>query len=159
MKKEVGLWIDHRQAVVVTLLDGTEEIKRITSDIEQQVRYTGSSHGSRDDTTEIRRDREDRRFDRYLSQYYRTVIDSLIDADAILIFGPGEAKGELKKQMESEGLGEHIVGLETTDKLSDSQIAARVREYFQQSISPHDTPNSTYDPDVPFRNHSDTYTG
>jgi hypothetical protein len=159
MKKEVGLWIDHRQAFVVTLIDGAEEIKQITSDIEQHVRHTGSAHGSRDDTTEIRRDREDRRFDRYLSQYYRTVIDCLLDADVILIFGPGEAKGELKKQMESDGLGEHIVGLETTDKLSEAQIAAKVREYFQQSVSPYCTSNSTYDPDAPFRNHSDTDTG
>jgi hypothetical protein len=159
MKKAIGLWIDHRRAVVVTLIDGAEEIKRITSDIEQQVRYTGSAHGSRDDTTEIRRDRQDRRFDHYLSQYYRTVIDCLLDADAILILGPGEAKGELKKQMESDGLSEHIVGLKTTDKLTDAQIAAKVREYFQKPVSTHDTPSATYDPDVPFRNHSDTDTG
>jgi hypothetical protein len=31
MKKEAGLWIDHRQAVIVTLVDQVEEIKRITS--------------------------------------------------------------------------------------------------------------------------------
>jgi hypothetical protein len=43
MKKEVGLWIDHRQAVIVTLVDQVEETKRITSDIEKQVRYSGDS--------------------------------------------------------------------------------------------------------------------
>jgi hypothetical protein len=57
MKTEVGLWIDHRQAVIVSLVDQVEEIKRITSDIENHVRYSGaSSKGSHDDTTEIRRD-------------------------------------------------------------------------------------------------------
>jgi len=156
MRKEIGLWIDHRQAVVVTFIDGTEEIKRITSDIEQHIRHTGSEHGPLDDTTEIRRDG---RFDHYLSQYYRTVIDWLLDADAILIFGPDEAKDELKEQIESNGFGEHIVGIETMDKLTDAQIAAKVREYFQQLVSPNATPNSTYDPDVPFRGHSDTYIG
>ena len=60
MKKEAGVWIDHRQAVIVTLIDQVEETKQIMSDIEKQVRYSGDSVGSHDDTTEIRRDRQDR---------------------------------------------------------------------------------------------------
>jgi hypothetical protein len=49
-----------------------------------------------------------------------------------LIFGPGEAKGELKKRLESKGLGGRIVGVETTDKMTERQIAAKVRAYFQE---------------------------
>jgi len=131
MKKEVGLWIDHRQAVIVTLVDQGEETKRITSDIEEQVRYSGASHGSHDDTTEIRRDRQDRRFDDYLSKYYDEVIACLRDAASILIFGPGEAKGELQKQLEDQALGERIIGMETTDKLTEGQIVAKVRQHFR----------------------------
>ena len=104
MKKEVGLWIDHKQAVIVTLVDQVEETKRIISDIEKQVRYSGASRGSHDDTTEIRRDRQDRRFDDHLSKYYDEVIACLRDANSILIFGPGEAKGELQKQLEGHAL-------------------------------------------------------
>jgi stalled ribosome rescue protein Dom34 len=131
MKKEVGLWIDHKQAVVVTLADEVEETKRIISDIEKQVRYSGASHASHDDTTEIRRDRQDRRFDDHLSKYYDEVIACLRDADAILIFGPGEAKGELQKQLEGQALGERIAGIETADNMTDGQIAAKVRTYFR----------------------------
>jgi len=131
MKTEVGLWIDHRQTVIVTLVDQTEEIKRITSDIEKHVRYSGASHGSHDDTTEIRRDRQDRRLDDHLSRYYGEVIACCRDADSILIFGPGEAKGELQKQLEGQSLGERIVGIETTDSMTDGQIAAKVRKHFQ----------------------------
>ena len=131
MKTEVGLWIDHRQAVIVTLVDQGEETKRITSDIEEQVRYSGASHGSHDDTTEIRRDRQDRRFDDYLSKYYDEVIACLRDVDSILIFGPGEAKGELQKQLEDQALGERIVGIETADKMTEGQIVAKVRQHFR----------------------------
>lgn len=141
MKKEVGLWIDHRQAVIVTLVDQAEEIKRITSDIEKQVRYSGASHGSHDDTTEIRRDRQDRRFDDYLSRYYGEVIINLRDADSILIFGPGEAKGELQKQLEGQALGERIVDIKTTDIMTDAQVAAKVRQHFRES--PHGSNRTT----------------
>jgi stalled ribosome rescue protein Dom34 len=131
MKKEVGLWIDHRQAFIVTLVDKGEETKRIASDIEEQVRYSGAPHGSHDDTTEIRRDRQDRRFDDYLSKFYDAVIACLRDVVSILIFGPGEAKGELQKQLEDQALGEHIVGVETTDKLTEGQIVAKIRQHFR----------------------------
>jgi hypothetical protein len=131
MKKEAGVWIDHRQAVIVTFVDKVEEIKRVISDIEKRVRYSGDSIGSHDDTTEIRRDRQDRRFDAHLTTYYDEVITFLRDADAILIFGPGEAKGELQIQLKDQALGERIVGIEITDSMTDGQIAAKVRQHFQ----------------------------
>ena len=131
MKSEVGLWIDHRRAVIVTLVDQMEEIKRITSDIEKHVRYSGASRSQtptgHDDSAE---DRRDRRFDDHLSRYYDEVIACLRDADSILIFGPGEAKGELQKQLERQALGERIVGIETADKMTDDQVAMKVRQHF-----------------------------
>ena len=131
MKKEAGVWIDHRQAVIVTFIDQVEDIQQITSDVEEQVRYSGDSIGSHDDTTEIRRDRQDRRFDAHLGKFFDEVIVSLRDADSILIFGPGEAKGELQKYLEGQTIGEHIVGIETTDNMTEGQIAAKVRQYFR----------------------------
>jgi len=48
-----------------------------------------------------------------------------------LIFGPGEAKGELKKRFEKECPGAHIVTMETTDKMTEPQIVAHVRHHFE----------------------------
>ena len=52
------------------------------------------------------------------------------DAESILIFGPGEAKGELKKRLERGKLSGRIVGVETIDEMTDHQIAMKVRQYF-----------------------------
>ena len=127
MKKEVGLWIDHRQAVKVTLFDQEEKTEHITSGIEKYVQDAGSG----DDTSEDKRSRLDRRFDSHLSKYYGKVIAYLRNADSILIFGPGVAKSELQKQLEEQSLGERIFGIETTDSMTNGQVAARVRKYFQ----------------------------
>ena len=54
-------------------------------------------------------------------------------AECILLLGPGEAKIELKHHLEREGLGERIVGVDTVDKMTDRQIAAKVRQYFERS--------------------------
>jgi hypothetical protein len=47
-----------------------------------------------------------------------------------LILGPGEAKGELEQRLERKGLSGRVVAIETDDKMTNRQIAARVREQF-----------------------------
>jgi len=62
------------------------------------------------------------------------VIASIRDAESILIFGPGETKGELEERLKKNGLGGRIVGVETADKMTDRQIAAKVRQHFPGSV-------------------------
>jgi len=134
MKKEVGLWIDHRETILVTIAGNTEELKPIRSGMEKHIRYSGASHSktqleSHDDSAE---DRRDKRFDNRLNNYYDEVISQLRDADSILIMGPGEAKVELEKRLVHQGLCDHIVGIETTDKMTSEQIIAKVHLYYQK---------------------------
>lgn len=123
MKTQVGLWIDHREAVIVTLVDQVQEIRCITSDIEEQVLTADAPHASQ-------QDRHNKRFDAHLSKYYWEIIDTIRDVDSILIFGPGEAKYEFQKKLESQGLAKLIVGVETTDNMTEAQVAVKVRQHF-----------------------------
>jgi hypothetical protein len=126
MNKEIGLWIDHRKAVIVMISDEGEEVREITSHMEKHVRFS-SGNNSEDGSSE---DIRDRQFGNRLNSYYDEVIAAIRGAQAIQIFGPGEAKGELEKRLESQGLKGRIVGVETVDKMTDRQIAAKVRERF-----------------------------
>ena len=132
MKKEIGLWLDHRDAIIVILTDAGEEIKHITSDSGKHIRYSGSSHsktpeGLKEVTSE---DQRDRKFDNQLNKFYDELIASIRDADSIQIFGPGEAKGELEKRLKHEQIKGQILTSETADKMTDRQVAAKVREHF-----------------------------
>ena len=132
MNREVGLWIDHRKAVVVTVTDEGEETRLIRSSVERHVRYSGGSHSKNPDAPQdvSAEDTRDRRCSEQLSRYCDEVISYIRDADSIQIFGPGEAKGELEKRLKSHELGGRIVGIETVDKMTDRQIAAKVRQRF-----------------------------
>jgi hypothetical protein len=132
MKKDIGLWLDHRDAVVVILTDGVEEIKHLTSGSGKHIRYTGSSHsktpeGLKEVTSE---DQRDRKFENGLNKYYDEIIAVIRDAASIQIFGPGEAKGELKKRLEHEKIEGQILAVESADRMTDRQISAKVRERF-----------------------------
>lgn len=132
IKKEVGLWIDHRKAVVVTFEDRTEKIQEIASNIEPHIqtantRNSGDRNGSHQSTSE---DVRDQHFGSHLESYYDRVISFIQNAESIWIFGPGEAKVELENRLKVKNLGARIVGIATVDKMTYSQISAKARKYF-----------------------------
>jgi hypothetical protein len=107
-----------------------EQIRRIASNVGKRVRYFGSSHsktpeGLKEVTSE---DQRDRKFTNSLNRFYDEVIGLVSDAKRILIFGPGKAKGELAKRFEHAGRQLQVLAIETVDKMTDRQIAAKVRQ-------------------------------
>ncbi len=136
MKPAKGLWIDHRKAVIVTVTDKREEVEEILSHVEKQL---GRFEGERSTTSYPAQlvpadDSQQRDLTGHLDRYYDEVISRLRDAELILIFGPGEAKGELAKRIENSSLGGRVAGLETVDKMTDRQIAAKVRAYLKNTV-------------------------
>ena len=81
-----------------------------------------------------RDDSREREYIGDLARYYDQVISHLRPADEVLIFGPAEAKVELKKRMEKEKGHSRILMLETKDKMTEPQIVAHVREHFQPLV-------------------------
>jgi stalled ribosome rescue protein Dom34 len=133
MSIQAGVWIDRKRAIVVLLDDDlTEEIYSLESGVESHTRASGGStsgaaNGPHDVVAE---DKVQRRFTQHLNTYYRKVAASLCDVDSLFILGPGEAKMEFKKQIRNRELLSRIAAVETSDKLTERQLAAKVREFF-----------------------------
>lgn len=132
MKKEVGLWIDHSKTVMVFIKGETEVVREVRSNIEKRVRFTSGKDAKipNSSTGSTAEDMMDRRFGNHIGKYYEGVISLIRDADSIWIFGPGEAKVELENCLKRDNLGDLIVGIDTVDRMTDSQIAAKVRDRF-----------------------------
>jgi hypothetical protein len=141
MKTKVGLWIDHRKAIIVTVTDQGDETTFVISAIEKQARRSSTArHTGRYEPQHVPADdSRQRALTRHLNTYYDAVIASIRDGESLLIFGPGEAKGELKKRLGKVDLGGRIVGVETVDKMTNRQIAARVHHYFATPVVPEET--------------------
>jgi len=143
MKKFTGIWVDHKKAYIVTITraehkhekqEEAETITRIVSDVEPHVRLSGGSRtrktpwGPQEITVDSKM--ADRRRQQ-LKKYYRELIKTIQQADGALIMGPGEAKKGLKKEIEkSKELAQKIVRVETQDKMTEGQMIARVRSFF-----------------------------
>jgi hypothetical protein len=132
MKTLAGLWIDHREAVIVILSDTGQKTKRIKSDVEKQLRRTGRSPSSGPFESQMvpADDSREREYTGHLANYYDEVISCLRPAEAILLFGPGEAKGELRKRIERNKLDMRITSSEASDKMTERQISQKVRRHY-----------------------------
>lgn len=145
MAKKMGLWIDHRKAVIVEVTQQGEETQMILSHVVKQLRRTGDSplKGSYEAQLVPADDSREAGLTGSLNMYYNEVITHMTDAGSIFIFGPGEAKGELEKRIEKSPLHGHIVGLETAGTMTDRQIAAKITAYFQKNTSTQAKPGSS----------------
>ncbi len=131
---EAGVWIDHRKAVIAILAGATKEMGEVTSNLAKDVRHSG---GAPEDRAE---DQQGRRIAGHLNRYYDEVITRVRKAGSILILGPGEAKIELAARLGNKGLRDRVVGIETADKMTGRQIAARVRRRFRGRPRPAKAP-------------------
>ncbi len=133
MKVYAGLWIDHKKAVIVSIAGREEKRWGIDSGLEkifrrvQKAKGSGDTHGRYDFP---RYDINDRDFRGYLNNYLDKVAKYLRGVESVLIFGPGESKAELVKRIGKTDPNMHIADIITVDKMTDRQIAAKVRKYF-----------------------------
>ena len=135
MTKNIGLWIDHKQAILVIQSDQGEDIQKIESGVGRHVPYRGASHPKSPYSAQYQQgdDQLDNKYTEQLNKYYNKIIAQIRTAEAAYIFGPGEAKGELEKRIAREKVRMQILDIETADKMTDRQVATKVRKYFQQT--------------------------
>jgi hypothetical protein len=134
MTTQIGIWIDHAHARIVTLQNGEAlPVTTVNSNVEGHHKASGGAgvqppahlHGV------ATRSRERHRIGE-LVRYYRDVAKQLSSAGALFILGPGEAPRELLDAITRHHapLAARVAGVERADKLTDAQLVARVRAFF-----------------------------
>jgi hypothetical protein len=137
MQGNAGVWIDHRKALIVLVTPAGEHTAVIVSKVEKHPERSGDSplKGRYESRQVPADDSRQRALTGALNIYYDAVIAAFRSAESVLILGPGEAKGELKRRLGKAKLGGRVAAIESADKMTDRQIAARVREYFSVAWS------------------------
>lgn len=134
MDRNVGLWIDHKQAYLIWNEDGKVEV--IPSRIEPPAHYSGGTQlgGKQNQKADIEARRSDR-FRLQINKYYQQVMTAIKDASSIFVMGPGEAKVEFQKVIKkSKDLQKRLLKVETTDKMTKNQMIAYVRKFYEKHV-------------------------
>jgi hypothetical protein len=105
----VGLWINQREAIVVSVTGDATRTLRITSGAKGRSAKKGKQH---------------------LRPYYREVTDAVRDAQSIFIFGSVTAKMALKEALLNSGLPPHrVVGTELAERMTEQQLVRATRKF------------------------------
>lgn len=136
MLKKIGIWIDHKEAILVSIKGDETTIERIVSSAESHFHPSGGwkAGGTSVAVSVSKEQKADERRKHQFHNFYQEVIEKVGKADNIYIIGPGEAKLELAKEIEKiNGQHNRIAAVETSDKLSENQIVAKVKAFFSPS--------------------------
>lgn len=135
MEKQVGIWIDTKKAIIVTL-DGQkdEKITEIDSEVENSVYHNKEGHkgtfsGSHHSDSETK---FDNRKKEEMDYYLESVISYIKGSDYLYIFGPAETKIKLEqKLLEEKSLGKiNLKAVETADSMTLNEIVAKVKDFY-----------------------------
>jgi hypothetical protein len=121
MDRNIGVWIDHKQAFLIRYTDG--RVDAIPSNLEPPAHYSGGTQlGGK---LNQKGDMELRHNDRYRVQ-----------AESIFIMGPGEAKIEFEKALKKhKAMQKRLLKVETADKMTKNQMLAYAKEFYQNQAS------------------------
>ena len=137
MKKNIGIWIDTNQAVIIRLSNSSHKIKRIDSNIETRERVSGESKkfgrfGNQYLTYE--KNRLNRRNEQ-TSQYMKTLLKEINNCDAIVLFGPSRMKRILEKEIKNNMLiSNKLVGVSNSALLTENQMVAWVKDFYKVTV-------------------------
>jgi hypothetical protein len=128
--KKVGIWIDHRRAVVVTIENGTETINTLEGDMDRQPKAAGRTGNKTKwgPQAPVNEHRVEEHYKLHVVNFYKDVIKAIGKADQLFIMGPAQAKLEFVEEIEKVAdLRAVPRKVETADKMTDPQVAAKVR--------------------------------
>jgi hypothetical protein len=133
-KPYLGIWLDHREAYLIWLDEnGEADVQHAEADYPEEGQKADRAIGGRAGAygavaphahLEEKQHREAKRFHDKLFRAVRT-------AERVYIFGPGKAREELAKRLrEHKDFTGHIRAVESAEKMTHAQMAARVRSFF-----------------------------
>ena len=133
--KQIGIWLDKREAKIVTLTPDSEDFQTLRSEIEEYNPGGGSGTRMKGGPQDVVQDSKYLEREKHQHKaYFKSIIQHLGNADQIVIFGPAQTGEKLFKEMEqlNNSLYNKVISVEKADSWTDNQIKAWVRDYFSE---------------------------
>tara|TARA_R110002012_G_scaffold51138_1_gene132144 strand:- start:22417 stop:22839 length:423 start_codon:yes stop_codon:yes gene_type:complete len=135
--KHIGIWIDKKNAKVVTFTKDGETLETVLSEVEFFNRKgssrprlkTGMAQDVVHESMYLEREKQQ------LKAYFKKLAAITKDADTIAIFGPASTPEKFRKELQEhyKPIGEKVKIVKKTDSMTDNQVIALVRDYFSHN--------------------------
>ena len=134
MATKVGIWIDKRLAKIISIENTEVQLTTIKSDLEEYRPKGGSGTKMKGGPQDVVQDSKYLEREKHqLKAYFNKVITGLPEVDSLVIFGPAQTGQKLADELSNyhKDLHRKITGVETADSITDNQLKAWVKQYFE----------------------------
>jgi hypothetical protein len=132
--KRIGVWLDHHKASFISFEPLNEHVQTVYSNLDtNQQRFDGEeANGTRWAWAMSSNEwHKNHRAMEELDKYYDTLSKLLEEYEEILLFGPTDAKRELKNKLAAQKhFARKIIHTENSEKMTENQLLAFVRDFF-----------------------------
>jgi hypothetical protein len=121
--KKLGIWMDHSTAHIIELKNNS-----ITSNTIESLSLQGEKQDfGRDESLKNNTEQDQ------LSEFFKRISAVIMNFSDVILFGPTNAKTELANLLKEDSHFNKIkIDIETTDNLTQNQMYAFVKEYFEK---------------------------
>lgn len=125
---KLGIWMDHERAYLTEFTVNPMETKTIHSKSTDAVREESIIRGENHMHTKDQHQQK---------EYYKKLGQEIRKYREVVLFGPTDAKRELKNTLQSDHLFDTVsIKIEQADKMTENQLHAFVRNYFTPANLP-----------------------
>ena len=134
--KNVGIWLDTRKAVIVTLTPNVN-LEVLRSNIEENRPKGGSRSKSPNGPVITIKEKGFLEKRKHQSNaFFKDIVDRIKESDNLYIMGPSQSKNELNDYlMKQHTFSPNIIKLDPADSMTDNQIIAQVKQIFKDHLS------------------------
>ena len=136
LQMKVGVWLDKKQAIIVTLYNGETSLNTILSNIEDFHIHGGSGTRLKGGPQDVVQDSKYLEREKHqLKKYFDDIILQIKEANAIVLFGPAETCIKFNKQLinHHKDLSKKVKGVVKIDSMTKPQVKAWVKAFFKEN--------------------------
>ncbi|WP_422079530.1 hypothetical protein [Ulvibacterium sp.] len=133
--KNIGIWIDKEKAHIVVCTEKGEKISTLQSNVEFYNPKGGSRSKTRWGPQDVVQDSKYLEREKHqLKAYFKDLAKTVMDADALAIFGPAETGEKFEKELLEKypQLAIKIKTVTRVDSMTNNQVKALVRDFFKK---------------------------
>jgi len=132
--RKVGIWIDLKEAHIITLSEGSIYSKTIYSEVETRIRNEGEKKqfGRFGDQYLVDEKGIKNRIDEFTHRYLISILKELKSADEIMVFGPAQTKGKLQKVILNDPeVAVKLKAVQVSENMTHNQKIAFVKDFYK----------------------------
>jgi len=132
--RQVGVWIDQKEAHIITFSQGSVYSKTIYSDVDTRIRDEGEKKQFGRFGSQYLVDEKGvkNRIQEFTQRYLLSILKELKNADEIMLFGPAQTKGKLEKIiLKDREVALKLKEVKVSNKMTHNQKIAYVKDFYK----------------------------